>query len=326
MEAVSCRGREAIGLLKRFAMMIAASVLATMINPYGVRLHIWLVQSLLAPRPEIIEWLPPQIKWEVASLAFMPFWLLLAMGAAALVVSKKPKDFTQLVLLALLIVQALEHRRHIAIVALAFAFWMPQHMNELLRRLGQGARQLFVFFPPFRRECVGCMGGLVAAALAFIGMNLLDQTRMICVRKEMFPVSAFQYIADQRLQGKMVITFDWAQYGIMAFGAETDRDEGLRFHFDGRYDTCYPMEVVDMNFDFEMGDMGQGSRHRVRTSPPRIDGGRLLEFNQPDFLLIARHRPEPQKILEQHKERWVLLYQDELAQIWGRAIEVRRPQ
>lgn len=324
VEAATCRGRAAIGLLKRFAMMIAASVLATLINPYGGRLHVWLVESLLPPRPEIIEWLPPPLTWEVSSLAFLPFWLLLVLGIDSLVFSRKPKDFTHTILLAILAWQAVEHRRHIALLAIAFAYWMPQHVGEWLQRLGLG-RDNRSFSSAFTPRVRWAFGGLVFAALAFVGKNLFDQTGMICVRRELYPVSAFQYVSDQRLQGKMVVAFDWAQYAIMAFGAESERDEGLRVHFDGRYDTCYPREIVDMNFDFEMGDMGPGTRYRSRTSPKKIDGSRLLEFNQPDLLLMGRMRPEPIRILAQQKERWVLLYQDELAQLWGRATKYDDP-
>ncbi len=324
VEAVMCRGVAALGLLKRFVMMIAASLLATMVNPYGARLHVWLVESLIPPRPEIVEWLPPPVTWEVSSLAFMPFWILLVVGIASLCVSKKPKDVTHLILLGLLIWQAVEHRRHIALVAIVFAFWMPVHVAELLKRLGMG-RDNASFATAFSPRMRLAMSGLVVAAIAFIGSNLVEQSTRICVRKDLYPVSAFQFIADHQLHGKMVTTFDWAQYVIMAFGAETENDNGIRVHFDGRYDTCYSREIVDMNFDFEMGDMGPGTRYRGRTSPPKIDGGLVLEFNQPDLLLVGRHRPEPMRIVEQHKARWVLLYQDKLAQIWGRAAKYDSP-
>ena len=51
IEALSCHGSEARGLVARFALMAAAAGAATLINPYGPSLHLWLIDSLGAPRP-----------------------------------------------------------------------------------------------------------------------------------------------------------------------------------------------------------------------------------------------------------------------------------
>ena len=62
-----------------------------------------------------------------------------------------------------------------------------------------------------------------------------------------------QYVADQELTGKLVVTFRWAQYAIAAFNPRSHGDDGLLVAFDGRFRTCYPQEIVDMYFDFATG-------------------------------------------------------------------------
>ena len=51
-----------------------------------------------------------------------------------------------------------------------------------------------------------------------------------------------------------MLRFKWAQYAIAAFGVNSDERPHLKVAFDGRFRTCYPQELVDMYFDFAIGD------------------------------------------------------------------------
>jgi hypothetical protein len=113
----------------------------------------------------------------------------------------------------------------------------------------------------------------------------------------------------------MVVTFNWAQYAIAAFGTLGDEEDGILVGFDGRFDTCYPREVVDMHFDFVLG--WDHPRFRGLDSPP-FDAQRVLEYGQPDLVLLCRQQPHSVQVMAQNQDRWVLLYQDQIAQLWGR--------
>ena len=71
-----------------------------------------------------------------------------------------------------------------------------------------------------------------------------------------------------------------------------------------------------MHFDFILGDL-PGKRWRIATSGP-VDGSRVLEFGRPDLVLVSRQRTHAIAIMRQHEDEWTLLYQDALAQLWGR--------
>ena len=114
----------------------------------------------------------------------------------------------------------------------------------------------------------------------------------------------------EQINGRLVVTFDWAQYALAALAPETT------VGFDGRYDTCYPQTVVDMNFDLLFGsDMSR--RHRGPDSGP-VDSNRVLEFGNPNLVLMdciadvaaVQH-------LDQHPD-WILLYRDGRSALWGR--------
>ena len=346
IEALWVRGGAATGLVRRFALMAAAATAATMLNPYGPGLHQWLLESVRHPRPEIVEWLPPDTSLRASSLAWIPFWLLLGLtllaltsalprirgsalprmrrSAAAQPVPSQPAgrarlrpfDATQLVILALVYWQAVEHRRHIALAAILAGFWLPPLFDRLLSswRIGQPNLPLDQAIPRRWKPAVAAM---LCVPLAVIAMLLGEQTRELPVRRDLYPVSAMQFIANHRLHGKLVVAFDWAQYAIMALSAENgvDRDPSY-VHFDGRFDTCYPRRIIDQHFDFELGPNSQWGRYRDPDSPP-VDIGHVLEYRSPDLLLLHRDKSHAVQAVQRSSARWVLLYQDQVAQLWG---------
>lgn len=312
-EALCVRGRRGWGLVRRMALMIAVAWLATFINPYGPNLHAWLLGSLGTPRPEISEW----ASLHLGSKPFIPFVILAALMLGALSLSRRPLDFTHMAILAITTWQGISHERHIAFLAILFGFWMPAHVASLLVRLkisDPGASLTGSMSPASRRFVVA--GLLLSYVL--LAARLYQRLGDIPVEKDKYPVAAMQYIARHDLTGKLVVTFNWAQYAIAALGPSSpEADDGLRVAFDGRFRTCYPQEVVDMHFDLILGDGPQGTRYRSARSGP-VDGRAALEFGRPDVVLLNRKQWHSVDVMEQHRDDWVLLYQDAVAQVWGR--------
>ena len=60
VEAWVGESRENRRLIMRFAVLAVSAGVATLINPYGIELHRWLLADLLPPRPEILEWRAPR--------------------------------------------------------------------------------------------------------------------------------------------------------------------------------------------------------------------------------------------------------------------------
>lgn len=320
VEALVCRGRAGWGLVARLALMIAAAALATLINPYGPGLHRWMLRALGTPRPEIVEWWPP----DLTALTALPLWLIMITFVASLLLTRRSRDFTHVVLLGITLWQSLEHQRHIPFFAIMFGFWMPRHVQSLLQRFHLVHAESALSAGMSRSLRWAFAGGLCLAYILMIG-RLYPRLSDMPVERERFPVSAIQYMADHQLQGKLVVTYNWAQYVIAAFGAKSPGEDGTTVSFDGRFRTCYPQEIVDMHFDFVLGDLGPAIRRRSPNSPPP-DGHRTLEFGQPDLVLISRLQTNAPYVMNQHRDQWVLLYQDGLAQVWGRAAKYADPQ
>jgi hypothetical protein len=242
---------------------------------------------------------------------------------AAILLTRQRRDLTHVAILCLTLWQACEHRRHIAFVAILFGFWMPVHVQSLLARLRrQEAEEADEPISPRVRVA---MLAILPLVIGLLGCGLFKHIREIPVRRDAYPVTAFQYITDQNLNGHLLLRFKWAQYAIAAFSVESPDRPHLKVAFDGRFRTCYPQELVDMYFDFAIGDAPPEMRYRSANSPP-VDGGRILRYKDPDLVLIDRAQTYSVQMMQEHQQDWTLLYQDELAQLWGRTDKYDDPR
>ena len=297
--------RKSTGMILHFATLGVAAILSILVNPYGWELPYWMIVSLSQPRPEVSEWANILDGGGV----LFPFLALSILSIAGVCLTRFKRDWVQIVVLALIAIQAIGHLRHLAFFAIAFGFWMPQHIWSLWHRLVEWRPTLGV-----HEEFTGRAAKLIGIEVAAVGAvlaGLLGYTfATFGVDRSKYPVSALEYMEREHISGRLVVTFDWAQYALAALAPHTT------VGFDGRYDTCYPQTVVDMNFDLLFGaDMSR--RHRGPDSGP-VDSNRVLEFGNPNLVLMdciadvaaVQH-------LDQHQD-WVLLYRDGRAALWGR--------
>ena len=309
--------RASFGLLRRLVMMAGAAGLATLVNPYGPRLHLWLFESLRVPRPEIVEWHAP----DLTSTIMVPLWLIMFSWFSVLLLTQRSRDLTHLIIMTLTLFQALSHVRHIPFFAIPFGFWMAPHVDSVLKRFRVTSHTSSFgadMSPILQRAFVS----VLCLAFGLLGYKLFDRLSDMPVDRDEYPVAAFQYIADQDLRGRMVVTYNWAQYAIAVFGPKRVDEQGIRVSFDGRFRTCYPQEVVDMNFDFVLGHLEP--RYRGPDSPP-FDDERVLEYGQPDLVLVNRKQPHSINVLFHNTQSWALLYQDQIVQLWGRRSKYDHP-
>lgn len=283
-------------------------VAATLANPYGWEMHHWLINSLGQPRPEITEWAPPKVSDPI----YWQWIALLGVSIASLWATRRRRDWVQIAILAIVAWQSAMHLRHIAFLALLAGFWLPIHLQSALSRLkpSDGSQLPVMTLSPWLRRLA------IVALVAAIGLQCFALQRQFTefpVERNRYPVDALQFMADRELDGRLVVSFNWAQYAIAALSPNTT------VAFDGRFRTCYPQEVVDMHFDFLLGEYG-GNRSRSPKSGP-IDGTRVLKHESPDLVLVDRRYENPVAIMKVEATRdnpeWVLLYCDRVAELWG---------
>ena len=321
---LGCRALEVIGrrgfggsygLICRLGLMFTVAVLATLINPYSYHLLGWLFESLGQPRPEISDWSSEQL----FSMIGLKFWALIVVAVGSFAFTKRSWDFTHTVVLGLTLWQAVSHFRHVPFFAILCGFWLAPHLQSALTRLGQSSSvKNEASFMETRKGKL--TAGLVCTlACLMIGLQLKDRLSRLVVDRSQYPVDAFQFMHDHSMNGKIVVTYDWAQYVIGAFCVREPDQGGAQesqVAFDGRFRTCYPQRLVDLHFDWLFGDGPNVTRSRA-TDSPACDPLAILELNQPN-IVINRRSGEKTRIHMEQAADWVLLYQDQIAQVWGR--------
>ena len=298
-----------------FGGIAAATCLATLLNPYGWELHQWLLMSLGQPRPEIIEWRPPE--W---SIPWIPFWTLSFAVLASGFGTRRQRDWVQLAIVGLVLWQAVQHRRHVVFLSLLFGYWMLPHWDSLLKRIGIG-RDESTLGESFQGGARKAFFAGAVATVMLLTYSLGSQLSQIPVRHDKYPVKAFQFMADQNLHGRLLVQLRWGQYALAAFGTHPgEPDQGrptMKVAFDGRFRTCYPQSVVDRYFDFAEG-VDSAYRNRSPHSPPPSETAILNQEPRPDFVLIDRECVNAAQVMSTQNDEWVLLYQDSIARLYGR--------
>lgn len=310
IEALSLWGRPSEGRIRRFALMGLVGILGTVANPYGLGLHQWMFQAIGHPQPEILDWQPiPLLEGEA-----IPFWALLSVTLFSLRFSNRQKDFTQLAILVLVGWQAISHIRHLTFLALLIALWIPPHLQSVWKKLTT---------PVEDHEFEACSlktirWAVIGMVIIAVGMatQLFHRSTKLVVDTSQYPVAAMKFMEERQLRGRTVVTFNWAQYALACFAQESDPLRRSTVAIDGRYTTCYSPETIDVHFDFLFGKNYSGKRYRSHRSGP-INPERALTYKGPELFVLNRNQQGSVRILESHRDRWTLLYQDSLAQIWG---------
>jgi hypothetical protein len=296
--------------LIHLSLVSIASAAATLLNPYGIGLWKFMLDALRLPRPEISDWGPLALWTGEAT----QFWSLMAVVALSLIFDRRRIQSSQLIIMVLLCWQGISHCRHLSIFAIVCGFWIPQHLHSVLDSAGKTLSRL----QPAGREHQFKVSPLLLSTLLILSLfRLVPHLKQVTVDRSEYPVAAMQFLHDHQLRGKVVVTFNWAQYAIGCFAADNRGDSQSRVAVDGRFETCYPREITDIYFDFWLGTEDPSQRYRSDSSSP-FDPDAALEFRQPDLILLSREQGPSVRSIVRHQDKWILLYQDSLAQVWGR--------
>ncbi len=308
------RDSRAAAAVRHHALLLTASAAACLINPYGFELHVWMTESLGHPRPEISEWAGLPLLSETA----LPFWIIVLTAMICVKRTTAVVRWPGFVLLGLLAWQTISHQRHLPFLAIAASFVLAPHVESIVRQVTEQLRLLTSPGSTWLRR-----NSLFPAIIltGLLSALLYPRQAVLSVDRSFYPVSALQFMADRQLEGRVLVTFNWAQYALAAF-AEMSPES--RIAIDGRFRTCYPRPVIDMYFDLFLGESPPQGRCRDTASGP-FDPFRALDYQSPDLVLLERHRhPQAARTIRQ-APGWTLLYQDSLAELWGRSDRYDHP-
>lgn len=286
-------GSTTISRLKRAAgpaIALAVASAATLVNPYGIELPAFLLETATVPRPDISEWRPLSLS---GSLGLTYLILLGGAGLTLWRAARRP-PVPRLAVLAVVALTPFLAVRHLPLFALAVLFLL----DDALVDAWGGALG--------NRSSISAKGGWVPIVGG--GMAVLLATAVLartagerpCVSvafsdEVQYPVRAVALLEASGVEANVAIFFNWGEYALWHLGPET------KVGMDGRRETVYPESTYRSYLDF-IGGSG--------------DWDAFLELGPADLALVPPDKAA-YNLLDLHGD-WTLVYTDRVAGIFGR--------
>lgn len=272
--------------VRTVVLATVASLLATLLNPYGVHLVLFLLRTATVPRLEIVEWQPVNI----LSVEGAIYLGMVLAAMAGLFYSKRRRSPTLLFLYGIMAFLPLVSVRHLPLFALAALVIAGEHMGDIWQQLssspqkGEGAHR--------RERLEAWLAGLFALASIVFAIASIDHFRCIRVNPSFYPYRAVTLLERSGASGNMAVHFNWGEFALWHLGPE------IQVSMDGRRETVYDHEVYLENVAFMLGTG---------------DWDALLTEHGTQLVLVGRDTTTHN--LVELKPGWPILYQDAVSAI-----------
>ncbi len=263
----------------------ASTVLATLANPYGYNLHLFLYRSLSVERP-ISEWNPVT----VLDGSFLAFKILMVVFAATVIFARRKTSWWETGGLFLMMYASIRHQRHVPFFAIMAGPYLIHHGSRLLGqiqvrwshvRLSRGSLAMIVVF-----------FSLLAFYQATEGLGIYRLAKWrIIVDPAVYPVAAVRFMEQNKFKGNLLLPFEWGEYAIWKLYP------ACRVSIDGRFRTAYPDHVIQDHF---------------QPLQNKDQFGVLLK-KYPADLVLAKQIPAVHTFINSSQTDWLYVYSDNLA-------------
>jgi len=281
--------RKPVPHLGQLWMWLLAVSLATLANPYGHHLLVFLYQTLSVPRA-ITEWAPI----EVWSLSHLRFKVMAVLFLTLLAFNWRRLEGWEAAAIAVIIFAAFRHQRHTPFFAIAAAPFIVHWLSET----ADSVRNRFSWARLGRTANIT----IAVAFLILSGYQLYNGLYMyvaaqgrIIVNPDEYPVGAARFLKVNKMEGNLLLPFTWGEYAIWHLYPH------CRVSVDGRFRTAYPESVIKDHFIHQ--DDTAGWKRLLETYPADIILSRQSRFFHD---LIGKRR------------EWVYVYSDRTAIVFLR--------
>lgn len=288
----------------KLALMVAAGVLATLVTPWGIGLWYLVGHALFASniRAIIVDWMPliPALarQWHSGHLGVIFYACVVGLIAGFVITfaltPRAGRDLPLVAIAAMMSWAAFSAVRNMPLAAIACAVPLARH-TELLAgrwRKESASEDDLPATEGGRAQPGAWLPTGLAIALA-VGLGLFAPR---LAEEQPYPAGAVAFLQEHRQSGNVLGDFGWGQYLIWHLAP------GSKVFIDGRYETVFPLKVIDDYLRFYFDWPG---------------GAAVLSAYPHDFVLIPPHAPA--YALMRRTAGWKLVYRDDDAVLFARA-------
>ena len=246
-------------------------VVATFVNPFGVRLWGFILESGGSARPYLSEWAPfsPIRHWSVHP----DFVGLAIVVCCAYPFSRTHKDVVWTSLLYLSLVAAIVLRRNIPLFAIVVGFTAGRHVDSMA---GEVINRLADRLP--RMMWVVILTLFIPFSLYTAATFNKSRPLQVEIKPDDYPLRTVAFMKEHGLRGNVFVFFDWAEYCTWHLYPE------CRVFMDGRFRSAYSEEVVE---DYLAGLYADKGWERILTAYPTDMV--LVHYGNPIASRLTRH-------------------------------------
>ncbi|HKT78944.1 MAG TPA: hypothetical protein VJP86_01905, partial [Vicinamibacterales bacterium] len=270
-----------LGTLRERVLLVGAGVAAataTFVNPYGIELWRFLIETVRYERSDIIEW-----GSVLSRPAMLLPWAITAAIAIAAATRARRTEAPYVVICLFLAVSSFQVIRVVPFFSIAVLLLLA----PLLVTPAAGRVQV-----SFREVGAATMIWAVCVASASVG-----EARVGCLRASdnlRIDEQAAQFLRDNRAAGRLLVWFDWGEYVSWHFGST------LKVSMDGRRETVYSATFIAAHNEFYRN--GPGARA-------------FIQRLEPDFVWLPKSLPVSASIADWG---WTPVFQTSTSIVWAR--------
>jgi len=282
--------RDQGSIIRRLTVPVAVGVccgLALLLNPYGARLPIFLLETAAVPRPDIVEWQPLRL----LSVPGAIYSAIVAFSIITMARSTEPRNPALAAVFVAVCVLPLTAVRHLQLFGIAVPLLLADDFASVWRRTTEPPQA-----KPGERALVIAVTGLAGVLLIGTGLRESRCIEIDTGRSIGFPVRAVDWLRASGVRANVATYFDWGEYVLWHLSPN------VRISMDGRRETVYPDSIHQEYLRFQSGLAGWRG---------------LLDREQTDLVLFPNWWPAYQ--LVDLDPGWDRVYDDSLGAVFARA-------
>lgn len=257
-----------------------------LINPYGFNLLVFLYKTLTLSR-SISE-------WEAISLLDLSYIRLKIFSICVVMsffINRNKNRYWEIGIIIIAMLFAYLTQRHTPMFAILAAPFLAEKISGIAETVKLKEKMTSKF-----------LQALLCIAIAFIiGYQLFTTIDKhikaefnIIVDPNVYPVRAIQFLKLNSIKGNLLVPFDWGEYAIWKLYPDS------KVSIDGRFDTVYPVDVINDHFNGAKSEEGLHS----------------LINKYPTDIILARRDPFSQRMINDLTDDWIYIYSDKISMIF----------
>jgi len=269
-------------------MVFCLTLLASLVNPYGYKLHSFLFNSLKIERA-ISEWAPVTL----LDFSFPAFKLLMIAFIITALREYKKNNGWEIIGIVLMLYASIRHQRHIPFFAIMVSPYLVHRGSQWLQVLQLRFAQIKLSGTSKMILVLVLLLLSVHQAAAGIGTYVQARWRVV-VDPNVYPVAAVRFMIQNGFKGNLLLPFEWGEYAIWKLHPQ------CLVSIDGRFRTTYPESVIQDHFQ------------------ARKDARLLIQLAKkyPADIILARQSPSMQAVINRNTPGWLYIYSDSVAVIF----------